>query len=386
MSNRAAAEKKNRKTKGRKMLVTSTELMMIQFLVPHVKYLTEQGWDIEVACSNVGGRIDEVKEALKGIAKVHVVELYRNPAKPRNLKGLRQMRKLINSRHWDIIWTNEPVMGVMTRLAAQKARRKGTHVLYMCHGFHFYKGAPLKNWLVFYPIERIMSRFTDTLVTLNHDDFAQAEKMHAKEVKYIHGIGMNTVRFGQNENPVNIRKELGITDEDFLVFSVGELNDNKNHRTVIKAIGKLNDPSIHYAIGGKGEKLQELQELANKEGIGDHVHFLGYRKDVVDIYPQADVFAFPSYREGLSLASLEAMYSGIPLVSSNVRGYRDYMKQGKTGFICRPDNVDAFAKAIRRLKKDDKLRKKCGAYNKKVVKPFLIEQVKAEVCQLFEEI
>lgn len=370
--------------RNRRMLVTSTELMMIQFLVPHVQYLTEQGWEIEVACSNVGGRIDEVRDALKGIAKVHVVELYRNPAKPQNLKGLKQMKKLINSKTWDVIWTNEPVMGVMTRLAAKKARKAGTKVVYMCHGFHFYKGAPLKNWLVFYPIERVMSRFTDTLVTLNHDDFSQAEKMHAKTVRYIHGIGMNTNRFGQNEHPVDIRKELGISEDDFLVFSVGELNDNKNHKTVIKAIGKLKDPSIHYAIGGKGDKLHELQELAKQEGLSGHVHFLGYRKDVVDIYYQSDIFAFPSYREGLSLASLEAMYSGIPLVSSNVRGYRDYMKQGKTGFICRPDDVEGFSKAIKRLKEDTKLRDTCGSYNKKAVRPFLLESVKDEILQLFE--
>lgn len=371
---------------GKKMLVTSTDLMMIQFLVPHVKYLSEHGWEIEVACSPVGARVDEVKRALDGVSPVHVVHLYRNPAKPGNLTGYRELRRLIQSGSWDVIWTNEPVMGVVTRLAARTARRAGTRVVYMVHGFHFYEGAPKLNWMIYYPIERVMSRFTDTIVTINHEDYERAGKMHAGNVKYIHGIGVDTSRLHRSEECCNIRQEIGVDEDTFLVLSVGELNQNKNHQVIIKALEQLKDREIHYVICGKGDMLESLAEMAELEGVGENVHFMGYRKDVVDIYPQADVFAFPSYREGLGLASLEAMYSGIPLVTSNLRGPADYMENGVTGFMCAPDDFKGFADAIYRLKENRSLRLHCGEHNQEAVKPYCLENVKQEVRNVFEEL
>ena len=165
---------------GKRMLITSTDLMMIQFLVPHVKNLAEHGWNIDVACSVVGNRIDEVRDTLKKYAKVHVVRLHRSPLNPENLKGYRDMKKIIASDQWDVIWTNEPVMGVVTRLAARHDRRKGTKLVYIVHGFHFYKGAPKMNWLVYYPIERWMSRFTDVIVTINKEDYGRAKSFHTQ--------------------------------------------------------------------------------------------------------------------------------------------------------------------------------------------------------------
>ncbi|MCD8020628.1 MAG: glycosyltransferase [Clostridiales bacterium] len=371
---------------GKKMLVTSTDLMMIQFLIPHVKYLTEQGWKIEVACSPVGNRLQEVRQVLKGISPVHVVHLYRNPAKPGNLHGYRELRHLIQKGSWDVIWTNEPVMGVMTRLAARTARRAGTRIVYMVHGFHFYKGAPKLNWMLYYPIERVMSRFTDTIVTINHEDYKRASRMHARNVKYIHGIGVDTSRLHRSETRCNIRQEIGVGEDDFLVLSVGELNKNKNHKVIIKALGLLEDKKIHYIICGKGDQREALERLAESEGINKNIHFMGYRKDVVDIYHQVDVFAFPSYREGLGLASLEAMYNGIPLITSNMRGPKDYMKNGVTGFMCAPDDSAAFADAIQRLKENSILKLKCGAHNKIVVKPYCLENVKEEVKKVFGEL
>ena len=155
---------------NKRILITSTELMMIQFLVPHVIHLSENGYKVDIACSDVGGRIDEVREKLKGYVKnIHVVRLERSPVSPKNLLGYQDMKKVINQEEYDIIWTNEPVMGVVTRLAARKARKKGTKVLYMVHGFHFYKGAPRKYWLMFYPIEKIASHLCDGIITINKE-------------------------------------------------------------------------------------------------------------------------------------------------------------------------------------------------------------------------
>lgn len=372
---------------SKRILVTSTDLMMIQFLVPHVINLSQNGFEVEIACSDVGGRMDEIRQALKEyVKKIHVVRLVRSPASPTNLKGYQDMKKVINGGHYDIIWTNEPVMGVITRLAARKARKNGTKVVYMVHGFHFYKGAPAVNWMVFYPVERFASRFCDEIVTINREDYRRAEKMHAEKVKYIHGIGVNTKRLKISEKKINIRIELGLRSEHFLVLSVGELNRNKNHKVIIRALGMLKDNQIHYIICGKGDQLEYLKTLAEKQNVSDNVHFLGYRNDVVDICSQSDVFVLPSYREGLSLASLEAMHCGLPLITSNVRGAEDYLENGKSGYICPADSADNFAVAIKSLKDNDELRLSCGKHNKKTVEPFCLDSVKKEILSFFRNI
>ena len=367
----------------KQLLITSTEMMMIQFLVPHVKYLSEQGYHVEIACSEVGGRMEEVREALAGTVKaIHTLRLERSPVNPRNFLGHQDMKKLLKENHYDIVWTNEPVMGVITRLAANKYRSQGTRVIYMCHGFHFYKGASPLNWLIFYPIERLMSRFCDVIVTINREDEARAKMFHCPRVEYIHGIGVNTDRLHNRNEQSDIRAELNLSGDDFLVLSVGELNKNKNQQVIIRAVAQLKDPKIHYLLCGKGDQRENLEKLAGELGIADNVHFLGYRKDVVDICAQADMFAHPSRREGLSLASLEAMYCGLPLVASDIRGMQDYCENGKSGYVCGSEDVSGFANAIRLLKEDPELNRNCGAFNRNIVRAFCLEQVKEAVLSL----
>ncbi len=372
---------------SKKLLITSTDLMMVQFLIPHVIHLSENGYIVDIACSEVGGRMTEIRQKLKDhVNTIHVVRLVRSPAAPKNILGYKDMKKVLKRECYDIIWTNEPVMGVATRLAARKTRKNGTKVVYMVHGFHFYKGAPSKYWLVFYPIEKVMSRFADWIVTINKEDYEIAKKMHARHVGYIHGIGVDTQRLQKAEKRCDIYDELHIEKGSFLILSVGELNANKNHKVIIQAMSKLNDSSIHYIICGKGEELENLTSLAKELHLEKNVHFLGYRKDVVDICSQVDLFAFPSHREGLGLASLEAMYCGLPLVTSNVRGPSDYMENNVTGYMCPADDDDSFAEVIRILKSDEKLRENCGENSRQRVIPFCLENVKEEVLKLFEGI
>ena len=372
---------------AKRILITSTDLMMIQFLVPHAINLSENGYDVEIACSNVGDRIKEIHEKLKDyVEKIHIVRLKRSPIAPINYIGYRDMRDIIEPGKYDLVWTNEPVMGIVTRLAAIKARKNGAKVMYMTHGFHFYKGAPKKNWLIFYPIEKGASKLCDQIVTINREDYKRAKKMHAPLVKYIHGIGINTERLTMKDNTMRLCQELNVENDSFLILSVGELNENKNHKVIIKALSMLRDSQIHYIICGKGEQEGKLRKLTKELKIEKNVHFLGYRTDVVNICSQADLFVFPSYREGLGLAALEAMYCGLPLITSNIRGPVDFMKYGKTGFLCEPDNAKAFAKRIKQLKDNCELRRKMGNYNKKVVKPYCLENNKVEVLKLIEAI
>ena len=361
---------------SKKILVTSTDLMMIQFLVPHILNLSQNGYEVSIACSNVGGRMQEVKEKLQASTKaIYTVRLHRSPVCIDNMNGYCDMKKIICENHYDVIWTNEPVMGVVTRLAAKKARKTGTKVLYMVHGFHFYKGAPLLNWLIYYPIEKIMASKCDMICTVNCEDYQRAREFNVQEVKYIHGVGINTV-------VTNIRKELKLSENDILVLSIGELNKNKNQKVIIQAIKKINNKQLHYILCGKGDQEKKLKDLAIQLEIEKYVHFLGYRKDVVDICSQSDIYVMPSYREGLPVSSLEAMYCGLPLVTSKIRGLEDIMKEGKTGYMCKPEDAEDFADKINTLLKNSETRTKMGQYNKEVVKPYCINEAKKEVLKL----
>ncbi|MCR5837109.1 MAG: glycosyltransferase family 4 protein [Lachnospiraceae bacterium] len=369
---------------NKKLLITSTDLMMIQFLVPHVKNLSENGFDVEIACSDVGGRMDKVREKLNDYVKaIHTVRLVRSPVSTVNIKGYKDMKQVVESGNYDIIWTNEPVMGVVTRLASRKVRKKGTKVIYMVHGFHFYKGAPFFNWMMFYPIEKFAGHFCDSVVTINKEDYDRAQKMKLPDVKYIHGIGINTERLSEHNDNNNIREELGLDEKDYIIISIGELSKRKNQRTIIKALSVLKNENIHYILCGKGDKQNSLMKLSEELGVSEKVHFLGYRMDVVDICRQADVFVMPSYHEGLPVAALEAMYCGTAIVASNIRGIVDIIEDGKNGYLCGPDDSNSFADRIRILRENPDLIVKMVETNIVIVKDFCIDSAKKEVLELF---
>lgn len=365
------------------ILVTSTDLMMVQFLLPHIENLHANGYAVDIACSNVGDRIQEIKTKLGDtIRNFYLVNLHRSPFKISNIKGYKQLKEIISSNHYDLIWTNEPVMGVATRLAARKQRKSGTLVLYMAHGFHFFRGAPLINWMLYYPIERIMAHCTDVICTVNKEDYQRCKQFSSKYHEFIHGIGINTSRLSSPNSRHNIRKELSLGPTTIIVLSVGELNKNKNHKTIIKALSLLKDTNIHYIICGKGAELDNLKALSAQLGVECQVHFLGYRTDVVDICSQATMYAMPSFREGLPVSSLEAMYCGLPLITSSARGLCDVNQHNINGFVCAPNDYFSFSKYIVALAHDPSLCEKMANQNKKDVEKYTISKIKLEILHL----
>lgn len=367
----------------KRLLLTCTDLMAIQFLVPHVKYLSQHDFSVELACSDVGGRMEELQAALAGIAPVHSVRLVRSPFSPDNRRGYGDLKKIIDGSRWDVIWTNEPVMGVMTRLAAKKARKNGTKVVYMVHGFHFYTGAPRKNWMLYYPVEKYCSRLCDMIITINQEDYDRAKTFHAKRVEKIDGVGLDISRFAAcTTERKTMRQTLGIPEDAFFAVSVGELKAHKNHEVVIRALGKAQNPNIYYGICGRGELQESLQKLAEELGVAQRVKFFGYRKDIPEILHAADLFVFPSKRDGLGLAALEAMAAQLPLLTSNIRGVSDYVIDGESGYRYAPDNADGFAEGLLRYLQDPELCSSIGQHNAKAVQKYDIRKIEADVRSL----
>ncbi len=224
-----------------KILIASTDLMMIQFLIPHVNYLIQHHWDVSIVCSEVGDRMEEVRSTVDVDVDIRTVDLVRSPFSPGNLRGYQELKRIFDSAEYDVLWTNEPVMGVMCRLAARKARKKGMKVLYMAHGFHFYKGAPKLNWLAC-PPEIMMSLFNDTLVTINWEDYHWARKhLFVKDVRHIDGIGVDFSKRIATMPRDKKRKQLGIASDEIVLLSVGGLQKRKGHEPMIRAVAELED-------------------------------------------------------------------------------------------------------------------------------------------------
>ncbi len=361
------------------LIATNAASMVRLFNENNIQLLTDAGYEVHIACNfekNNTFPQEEVelckKEWIDRGLILHQFPTSRNPLSIDNLKAFFSLRKLFSKQHFDMVHCHAPISSVICRLAAKKYRRKGTKVMYTAHGFHFFKGAPLLNWLIYCPIEWVCSFFTDVLLTINKEDYSFAKKhMHAKNIEYIPGAGVDLKKYYQlNPDRTSKRKELGIPEDCIAVLSVGELNDNKNHETVLRAIAKLNRDDIYYIVCGEGSKKDELLQLAEKLGLKERFMLPGYRTDIAEINSCCDIFAFPSKREGLGLAALEAMAAGLPLVGSNIHGIPDYLIDGKAGFECDRENVNQFAEKILQLADDPALRAEMGAFNKGAVQAF----------------
>ena len=353
------------------LYVTTISLTMNSFFKPHIEMLVRDGNQVDIACNYKNLALADLYKELG--CHFYQIDFSRAPLSKDNIKAFSQLKKVIKNGGYDIVHCHTPNASVITRLVCRTFRNKtGLKVFYTAHGFHFYKGAPLLNWMVYYPIEKICSRFTDKLITINTEDYQLAKrKFKAKEVHYVPGVGLDLSRFESVQvDRLKKREEIGVPENCFLLLSVGELNKNKNHQVIIKALARLDNFDIHYAIAGVGGKEEYLLNLANELGVSKQVHLLGYRKDVPELNCSADVFCFPSYREGLGLAALEAMACGLPVITSNVHGINDYNKNDQNGYKCNPNDVVGFADAIHCLFADKESARVMGMNNRDAVKKY----------------
>lgn len=373
-----------RKEMKRALLVASVQSHIAQFHRPLIKVLNECGYEIHVAARN---NLDEKNGlAINNVDKIYDLPFQRNPLDPRNIKAYVELRKILGSESYDFISCNTPAAGVCARLAARDVRKQGTKVYYTAHGFHFYKGAPKINWLLYYPIERLMAHFTDTLITITKEDYRLAKSNFRTNVVHIHGVGADEGKFlsvSPEDNRL-FRHEQGY-DERFVILCVGELRRNKNQRTVIDAVEKVSKthPEVLLLLAGNGPTEKELREQIESLNMQDHVRMLGYRTDLEKHTNACDILVSASFREGMPLNIMEAMMCGKPVVASCNRGHRELVRQGRTGFLFRPDDADALAGLIERLIHDSNLRKQLGECGRRAVDPYLNRNVEKELKSIY---
>lgn len=337
----------------KKVLFTATVDSHIKcFHIPYLKYFKDKGYEVHVATNG--------SDTIPYCDVKHCISFERSPFKLRNIKALINLRKIINEEKFDIIHCHTPVGGVITRLASIRTRKVNkTRVIYTAHGFHFYKGASLFYWIIFYNIEKFLSRYTDTIITINKEDYNRAKKHFHSRIEYIPGgVGIVISRFNiimSEEKRVSIRKSLGINKDDFVMIYTAELTNRKNQEWLINTLKNplSNNSNMHLLLAGRDDLDNKIGLLINKLNLSN-VHLLGFRTDIPELLKISDLALSSSKSEGLPVNIIEAMASGLPIVATNCRGNRDLVENGINGFIVNQNDSVNFIDSINKI------------YNKKV--------------------
>ena len=327
-------------TENKAIILTTVPSTIEQFNMANIKLLKKLGYKVEVASNfNLTGNIDNTrlenfKKELKGMGiKIINMGFSRNLLNISNIKAYFQLKKLFKNEHYKIIHCHTPICSVLTRIVARKTRKKGTKVIYTAHGFHFYKGAPLLNWIIYYPIEKICAKWTDCLITINEEDYNLVKtKFKAKKIELINGIGVDESKFNfliTDEEKEKIREELKLKKDDFVLIQVGELNKNKNQIMTINAVKELvqENLDIKLLLVGKGNLKDYYIKKIKEYNLEDNIFLLGYRKDIPQLLKISDCLISTSKREGLPVNLIEAAMSKLPIIATNCRGNREIAKK-----------------------------------------------------------
>ncbi len=371
--------------KKKKVLFTATvDSHILLFHLPYLRYFKEKGYEVHVATNG--------QEKIPYCDKKYTMPFARSPYKIDNLKALKQLKKIINQEKYEIIHTHTPMGAVVTRLAAKKARTAGTRVIYTAHGFHFFKGSKTINWLLFYPVEKYLAKYTDTLITINEEDYQLAKKKFKKchDIKYVKGIGLDEEKFNfvmTTGEKTKLKTSLGLNKEDFILIYPAELSKRKRQTWLIESLKDLlyKEKNIHLLLPGKDSLNQEHQKLITKYHLENQIHLLGFRNDIPKLLTISDIALSSSNQEGLAVNVIEAMYLGLPLVITDCRGNRDLVEDQKTGYLIPINNQQMFRNKVEELYKNKDLRATFKKSNQEKAKEYLLKNILPVMIEIYED-
>ncbi|WP_258359789.1 glycosyltransferase family 4 protein [Moorella sulfitireducens] len=372
------------KGSGKVLFIATVYTHLAAFHIPFMRLLQDKGYEVHAAASSAERRKEDVERS--GVI-CWEIPFARSPYSHANLEACRRLKALFKEHQYNLIHVHTPVAAFLGRFLAKKTGQGA--VLYTAHGFHFYKGAPLRNWMVYYTAERLAARWTDGLIVMNREDYENARRMGFepdKNLFYVHGVGVDLSCYAlPPSSEESIRSEIGLSASDKVITCIAEMNPNKNHIFLLGSWKKLATrySDCHLLLVGTGELMAYLQEKVEKEQI-PRVYFLGYRRDVPRILLESDIMTLTSKREGLPKSILEAMAASKPVVATDVRGNRDLVEDGRTGFLVELGDVPGLAAALERLITDPELRAAMGAAGRKKIQDYSLEKVLVEMAGIYD--
>lgn len=360
-----------------------------QFHMPFIRCLTEAGHEVHAAFKD--NSTDKKGLDISSVSKTFEIPFERNPFKFNNIKAYFELKKVIKEGNYDIIHCHTPMGAVLGRLAALPARKKGTKVFYTAHGFHFYNGASKKNWLLFYPVEKLLSKFTDCLILINEEDYRLAINKHFKAEKIVktHGVGVELSKF-HSENGLDkeqVRKQYGFPDDALIMIYPADLSVRKNQKMLLEMLAKTKSeiPKIKLLLPGQPIMLEEYKKYATDLGVSECVEFLGYRRDIPELLAASDIAVSSSRQEGLPINIVEAMAMGKPIVATRVRGNSDLVEEAKGGYLVQLNDSKMMADRILNIYNNKDLALNMGRYNSKYIYKFSTTYVNDEMKKIYKE-
>ncbi len=368
------------------LYVTTVSSTINAFLVPHIKYLIEQGYKVDVA-TNI---TDEVDKSLIDIgARVFKVDFQRTPISLKNSRAYKQIREIQKNEKYDMVHVHTPVASFVTRYALRK--EKNLKIIYTCHGFHFYKGGSILNWMLFYPIEYLAARWTDILININNEDFEIGEnfklRKNGRHIK-INGVGIEPEKYYiENFDLLSYKQKLGFDRDDFIILVISELNKNKNHIQLIKAMSILKDkyPNIKAIFAGVGPLEEQILKDIKFYNIENKIKLLGWRTDIKELINTSDIVGLFSKREGLPKCILEAMICGKSTIATNIRGSKTLVRHNLNGLLVEVGNYEQVAVSIEKLYNNSNTREKFKSNAVKIVKDYSLKNILCELDKVYRE-
>ena len=369
----------------KKVLFTATvDSHITQFHLHFLKYFKDNNYEVHVATNG--------EDSIPYCDKKHVVCFERSPFKIRNLKAIKQLKKICEEEKFDIIHTHTPMGSVVTRIAAMKSRKIfNTRVMYTAHGFHFYKKAPLINWLLFYPVEKILAKDTDTIITINKEDFDLAKKKFSKrchDIHYVPGVGIDESKFNfkfSAKDNKEIRNSLGLNENDFIMIYPAELSKRKRQIWLINTLSDFikKNSNVHLLLPGKDSLNGKCQRIVEEKGLSSQIHFLGYRNDIPKLLKISNLALSSANQEGLPVNVMEAMYVGLPIVGTDCRGNRDLIKDNINGYLIQLNDNNRFASCVEKLYliKNDNFSNK----SRQIVKDYMLDLVLEKMEKIYNK-
>lgn len=371
------------------LIVTAFADFIRAFLVKDIHILQDMGYDVHCAGNGRSFETDIAGFLKENGTVFHEIAFSSNrPFSLSSVRCYRQLADLLKEERFDAVFLHTPIPGVIGRAAAAKYRKDGMKVVYTTHGFYFHKGSSLKTRLVYKTIETVMSAFSDAIITINREDFAAAKKMRCGKAYYLPGMGVNLERYRNcTVDRREYRRSLGIPENAFAVLAVGELSRRKNHIVVVDALGECAIPNAVFVICGRAVTEDDTSALLLEEAARKNVKLIltGFREDIPEICRCADIGVLPSKREGLGLAGIEMLASGLPIVASGVHGIVDYVQDGFNGYLADPDDSHDFAEKIRKLYNGE-TRKEISGHCSASVENFSIDRSTEELTKIFRDI
>lgn len=354
------------------------------FHMPYIEWFEQQGWQVDAMANG--------DDPLENVHCSYNVPVSRNPFSIANLKAFEQAKEIINREQYDIVYCHTAMGAVLARLSSIEARKKyGTKVIYVAHGFHFFRGGPKMSWLMYYPMEKFLSRYTDAIVTINEEDYQLVKNRGFRntDTYKIPGIGINTNRLFETSDAKRkvLRDQYGYPQDAFIMIYIAEYIHRKNHKFIIDSLSELSNqiPALKVLFAGRGVLMDAMKEYARKKNVESYIEFLGFRKDIGELIALSDIGISASRQEGLGLNLAEEMFAGLPVVASEDRGHKEIVNDGYNGFMFAQMDQVGFVSAVNELYHKPELRKKMGENAKNYIQQFSLPNAMASLTEIYKK-